>query len=417
VAVLPGARELRVDVTMPEGGARGLDVPDEVQPFVRDLSVDGRRARYRVLLWEASERRRDPESASARGPALVVPTSSFVFPPRSAASSLRCRFRVRPPEGSRFATGVFPVGGSADTYELAAGDLDEPPLSAFGDLDTGEVELPGGRVELASFPGLRGVSRDDVVEWVRRAGRATTAYYGRFPVPRVLVIVAPDGPRGVGYGVTFGNGGASILIPVGSGVAREGLERDWVLTHEMVHLALPNLPRTHHWLEEGVATYVEPIARARMGFLDAAEAWREMVEGMPKGLPAEDDRGLDRTHTWGRTYWGGALFCLLADVEIRERTQNRKSLDDALRGILAAGGTIAVRWDLERLLAAGDRAVGLTVLRDLHARMGAKAEPTDLGALWKRLGIVRTKEGIGFDDEAPLAAVRRAMTATPTPRP
>ena len=39
--------------------------------------------------------------------------------------------------------------------------------------------------------------------------------------------------------------------------------------------------------------------------------------------------GLDNTHTWGRTYWGGAMFCLLADVEIRRRTHNRRGLQDA----------------------------------------------------------------------------------------
>ena len=58
---------------------------------------------------------------------------------------------------------------------------------------------------------------------------------------------------------------------------------------------------------------------------------------MPKGLPAAGDRGLDYTPTWGRTYWGGALFCLLADIDIRKRTSNRFGLQDALRAIVAAG--------------------------------------------------------------------------------
>ena len=54
----------------------------------------------------------------------------------------------------------------------------------------------------------------------------------------------------------------------------------------------------------------------------------------------DNDRGLDRTRTWGRTYWGGALFCLMADVEIRKQTGNRVGLQDALRTILSAGGSI-----------------------------------------------------------------------------
>lgn len=57
----------------------------------------------------------------------------------------------------------------------------------------------------------------------------------------------------------------------------------------------------------------------------------------PFGRPEAGDRGLDRTPTWGRTYWGGAFFCFVADVQIREATHGAKSLDDALRAIVAAG--------------------------------------------------------------------------------
>ena len=62
---------------------------------------------------------------------------------------------------------------------------------------------------------------------------------------------------------------------------------------------------SHHWIEEGLATYVEPIARARAGGLTPQKVWGDMVDAMPQGLPKPGDRGLDFTHTWGRTYWGG----------------------------------------------------------------------------------------------------------------
>jgi hypothetical protein len=37
----------------------------------------------------------------------------------------------------------------------------------------------------------------------------------------------------------------------------------------------------------------------------------------------------------------------------------------------------------------------------------------DLDAWWKRLGIARANGRLVFDDKAPLAAVRRAVTAPP----
>jgi predicted metalloprotease with PDZ domain len=165
------------------------------------------------------------------------------------------------------------------------------------------------------------------------------------------------------------------------------------------------------WLEEGLATYVEPLARARAGLLSDERVWRSFLRGMPNGLPRAGDRGLDHTPTWGRRYWGGAIFCLLADLEIRRRTDNRRSLDDAVRGIVAAGGNIAVRWPLARALAEGDRATGVPVLTELHAKMGAAPVPVDLEGLWKRLGVSLRGRSVAFDDTAPLAAVRRAMTS------
>ena len=130
-----------------------------------------------------------------------------------------------------------------------------------------------------------------------------------------------------------------------------------------------------------------------------------------QGGPNAHDQGLDRTHTWARTYWGGALFCLVADVQIRERTNNRKGLQDALRGILQAGGTITQQWDIERAFSAGDKATGTMVLRDLYREMRDKPSAVDLPALWKKLGVRRSNDGsIEFIPGARLADVREAMT-------
>jgi len=38
----------------------------------------------------------------------------------------------------------------------------------------------------------------------------------------------------------------------------------------------------HHWIEEGIATYVEPIARIHAGHLKAERMWFDLVRDMPK---------------------------------------------------------------------------------------------------------------------------------------
>ncbi len=184
------------------------------------------------------------------------------------------------------------------------------------------------------------------------------------------------------------------------------------MTHEMVHLAFPSVPDEHHWIEEGIATYVEPIARAQVGDLPSETVWRELVDGLPRGLPASGDRGLDNTHTWGRTYWGGALFCLIADVEIHQRTNNRYGLQDALRGIVRAGGNMQHDWPLARALKAGDDAVGVPVMLELYDRMKATPVTPDLTAMWSQLGVRPSRDSVVFDQSAPQASIVRSIMAS-----
>jgi hypothetical protein len=245
-----------------------------------------------------------------------------------------------------------------------------------------------------------------VWQWIDNAARAVTAYYGRFPLPSARITVERFDGRGIGHGTAYPTGEVHVLI--GRGTTAEQLAEDWVMTHEMLHLAFPSLPERNHWMEEGFATYVEPLARLRSGAITAERVWGDIVRDMWQGLPRAGDRGLDRTHTWGRTYWGGAIFFLMADIEMHQRTG--KGLEEALRAIAFAGGTIANDWPIDKVIATGDRAVGAPVLRTVYDRMKAAPAPVDLDALWKKLGISVDKGRVSFDDSAPLAPIRRAIS-------
>jgi hypothetical protein len=246
--------------------------------------------------------------------------------------------------------------------------------------------------------------------WITKAATAVTSYYRRYPVSVVNVTVNLRNRLGVNDGHASGWNGARIEIAVGRNNSNVLFDNDWIMTHEMVHLALPSVAEKHHWIEEGLATYIEPVARARVGQLSPEKIWGDMVDGMPNGLPEGGDRGLDHTPTWGRTYWGGAMFCLYADVEIRRRTHNQKGLEDAMRAVLEENGNIQAEAELTDLLTTGDKATGVPVLTELYNEWSAKPVTPDLSALWKQLGVISTGQTVRFDDNAPLAAVRRAIT-------
>lgn len=288
----------------------------------------------------------------------------------------------------------------------------ETACSAGSDFD-----VPGAHIVTDFDRDAYGVGVPALCNWMARAALAVIEYFGRFPVSDVRIVLRAVDGGGVRGGTTYGHsrdGRPLIVIRLGRDTTELQLTNDWELTHEMVHLSVPSVPRQSHWLEEGIATYVEPIARAQRGELTEGRIWDDMRHGMPKGLPARDDHGLDNTPTWGRTYWGGALFCLLADVQIRDRTGNRTGLQDALRGVLDAGGSIRVEWPVERVLKAGDAATGTTVLVDLYHRLADSAAPAsaELDALWEALGVQAQGNGVRLNDGARLAAIRRAISAS-----
>ena len=106
------------------------------------------------------------------------------------------------------------------------------------------------------------------------------------------------------------------------------------------------------------------------------------------------------------------MFCLVADVNIRKQTKNRKGLRDALRAIVAAGGTIDNDWSLMKALEVGDKATGTTVLTGQYRQWGESPSPVDLQKLWSDLGISAGKdgaEGVEFNPTAPLAQIRDAI--------
>lgn len=250
-------------------------------------------------------------------------------------------------------------------------------------------------------------SQEVLADWIERSGDIVERYYGRFPVPHLEIHVrgAPGG--GVKTGTTYGMRGGLIRVVVGREATAAELKDDWVLVHEMIHLSLPDAGQEHSWLSEGLATYVEGIARAQSGNRTQEDVWAEQMRSMPKGLPQTGDQGLDRTHTWGRTYWGGALFCLIADVRIHQATQGRFGLQEALRAIARKSGGLPADWPIERIFATGDEATGSKTLQKLYAEWKDQPIAPDLKALWSDLGIERDGNTLQLRDDAPLASIRR----------
>jgi len=272
------------------------------------------------------------------------------------------------------------------------------------------LRLPSGEVALKLNGDFPADTRREITVWVTRSVAAIAAYFSRQPQPRIELRLHAQPGQGINGGTTDRDPEPFVGVRVGRQTSAARFLDDWVLVHELVHLSVPSLPRAQNWLHEGLATYVETVARARAGITKPEQLWGELAHGMPQGLPGPGDGGLDRTRSWGRTYWGGAIFCLLADVGLLRATGGRAGLRQALQGVQAAGGHYGQDWTVTRFFAVADAAAGgRTTLADLYRDMKDASMPVDLVALWRELGVVAEGDGVRLDDAAPAAAIRRAI--------
>lgn len=309
---------------------------------------------------------------------------------------------------------LIPASGQAAAPTRSDFLTEGMPYRAFDKLKTTNKKIANATLRIGFAPGKFDLPKQQIVDWLGDGANIVAGYYGQFPVDSARILIVPAPGRGVKGGQAFGYQGAAIRVYIGRQSRLADLKRDWVAIHEMIHLALPNVSRRHLWLSEGLAVYIESIARVQAGALPEEAIWSDFMRDMPKGLPTAGDRGLDHTPTWGRRYWGGALFCLLADIEIRKKTDNKMGLQTAMRALVAEGGNMEKIAPVKEIFRIADTATGHTVLKDQYNKMRATPITPDLATLWRDLGI-RKKDGkITLTNQAPLAHIRRAIL-TPMP--
>lgn len=103
---------------------------------------------------------------------------------------------------------------------------------------------------------------------------------------------------------------------------------DWTAPHELGHLLIPFVGRSHAWFSEGFASYMQYQVMHAMGILNKAgmeEQYRSHIEradsrytldNMPFIAAAPE---LLRNREYATLYWGGAVYFLQADKALRAK--------------------------------------------------------------------------------------------------
>jgi hypothetical protein len=168
-------------------------------------------------------------------------------------------------------------------------------------------------------------------------------------------------------------------------------------------------------MEEGFATYAEPVARVQRGRLSEERVFRDWQRAMWQGQP-EGDSGLDGTRSWGRLYWGGAGFWFAAELAVHEATGGAKTLADCFGAVSRKSRGIADRWSVERFLSTCDAGLGAPIVRPLYERMAREPVALPLDEMFARLGVTSGEAGVELSSEAPLASCRAAVFGGPKRR-
>jgi hypothetical protein len=337
-------------------------------------------------------------------------------------SDVPVRVRVVAPDAAQFATGMHATDDTTNTYGFRSYDLDEGSFTAFGPMRRYRVEVPSAeaarpaKIDVAVLGTARyGMPDAALKSWIEDAARVVTPLFGRFPVERSTLFVVPArGEDEVVFGKVLSLAGASVVLVVGDRMDASARRDDWVLVHELFHLGFPTFRGEGRWLGDGLATYYEPVLRARAGWTTDADVFLQFARNMPRGMPKRGSASaLAQRDDLDSIYWGGALFCFAADVKIREQSRGKHSLDDVVRAALERGGDATRVWTVAEVVRLADEVTGTHVLSEMYERHAARGDAIDLDGLFASLGIDRPDGArVEMDEARPLAWVRRGIIAS-----
>ncbi|MCY4191903.1 MAG: hypothetical protein OXD42_11410 [Rhodospirillaceae bacterium] len=373
--------------------------------------------------------------AQRHGSSLITSISSLLLYPVSRRLPLSLHFSVgaaSQQEGGKIATAFRRTSTTQGEIQwINSQDVPDSGFMVLGRFAKRILAVPGrgslaradekapyregqAKIILAIVdPGLEG---DAAVfdGWVSASAKLVAEYFRGFPARRTLLVILPVESRsGVFRGRVISGGGPTVLLTVGSKIDRAQLYDDWILLHELIHIGSPYLRLAGRWLNEGIAVYLQSVIHVRAGWLEADRIWRGFMHQMPRGLDALQGAGLGSARGIGGVYWGGSTFLLLADIDIRRRTNGGKTLGDCLRTVLWAGGDSSQVWTPERMMTVCDKAVGTDTMARLASQYVSRGSPLDLGRLWRDLGLIRDENGFRTDNKAPLAVIREAIMRKP----
>lgn len=378
---------------------------------------------YRVGLDAASQHGHWRRELVVATDAILLDPDLFLWLPEGT-SDVSVEFRLPPglsvsaPWKMLASTEQGPVFRTGARAALGDGKV------AIGRFETYRLEVAGATIAVALLNGVPAVDRPMVRRWLRANIDAVTAVTGRFPVSRLQLLVVPigSGDEPVPWGQVSRSGGDAVHLYIDQRMPDQTFMKDWVLSHELSHLFHPYLSDGARWVYEGLASYYQNVSRARAGMMSQGEAWEELHAGFERGRQgtrpgrslADATENMRAERAYMQVYWSGAAIFLIADLELRQATAQRLSLDRVLEAFADCCLPVGSDWTGPAFLRQLDRLSGSDVFTRLAARHRLSDRFPDMTAAYAQLGLRRLSGGgLAFDDHPGQVAMRASIMGEP----
>lgn len=251
-------------------------------------------------------------------------------------------------------TGMAPTGSRRTYSATNFHDLVDMPFFV-GRFDIDSSRIADRWVRFATYPSgaISGRARDLAWEQLRKVIPPEIAVFGEAPWDTYSVMQIVDSAYGGASGLEHQNSHVDVLAPayVGSDFQPS------LYAHEIFHswnvkrlrpldmwpyeYARPQ-PTPWLWVSEGITDYYADLAEVRGGVIDAAGFYaltsgkiNEVANTPPVALEdASVNTWIHPTDGTGYIYYPkGSLAGLLLDIIIRDASDNKRSLDDVMRGL------------------------------------------------------------------------------------
>ncbi len=242
--------------------------------------------------------------------------------------------RVDVPDNWHVSTPWHRIGDNGHRFAITDQDALKSEYLVLGEHSERFVEVGDAEVVLALGGDFK-ASMDGVEKTVESLLHIYSEVFDGTPEDRMLFVANPD-EKNRGGGVS----GSSISVLMG-GSLDEANTHFWVplVAHEVCHIwngKLINFSGQEYWFSEGFTEYYSRVACTRLGLTSENDFLRDMEHKYELYLSQQGDlsireAGENKSANRHLVYEGGSLVAAALDLQIRNLTENRSSLDDVMK--------------------------------------------------------------------------------------